>query len=185
MQSSKWVKSYIRVKHVAGKENARNVDCIVATTSNTSCQGSKTNSRCFTDDDPRSRRRSQGEENGDNETKGGLCERSRFGNSLSWRANGACNTQGNEEADVDERSPYVDGTTTEIRGQNPRQHDKDHLESGCDQTEGKRSVGAHASLCEGISIIAQNSRDRDNQNLRSKKYTAWLAMRLPVRFCAA
>lgn len=42
----------IRVEHVTGKEDARNVDQVVGTSSNTCCQWPETNGRCLADDDP-------------------------------------------------------------------------------------------------------------------------------------
>ena len=42
----------IGVEHVAGKEDARNVDQVVCTSSDTGCQWSETNRRCLTDDNP-------------------------------------------------------------------------------------------------------------------------------------
>lgn len=42
----------VRVEHVAGKEDARNVDQVVGTSSDTCCQRPKTNGGCLADDDP-------------------------------------------------------------------------------------------------------------------------------------
>ena len=42
----------ISVEHVAGKEDARNIDHIVSTSSNTGCQWPETNGRCLADDNP-------------------------------------------------------------------------------------------------------------------------------------
>lgn len=43
---------FISVEHVAGKEDARNIDQVVGTSSNTGCQWPETNGRCLADDDP-------------------------------------------------------------------------------------------------------------------------------------
>ena len=40
------------VEHVASKEDARNIDEVVGTSSDTRCQWPKTNGRCLADDDP-------------------------------------------------------------------------------------------------------------------------------------
>lgn len=42
----------IIVEHVAGKEDARNIDQVVGTSSNTGCQWPETNGRCLADNDP-------------------------------------------------------------------------------------------------------------------------------------
>jgi len=42
----------IIVEHIAGKEDARNIDQVVGTSSDTGCQWSETNGRCLADDDP-------------------------------------------------------------------------------------------------------------------------------------
>ena len=43
---------FIRVEHVAGKEDARNIDQVVGTSSDTGCQWPETNGRCLADNDP-------------------------------------------------------------------------------------------------------------------------------------
>lgn len=42
----------ISVEHVAGEEDARNIDQVVGTSSDTRCQWPETNGRCLADDDP-------------------------------------------------------------------------------------------------------------------------------------
>jgi len=42
----------IGVEHIAGKEDARNIDQVIGTSSDTGCQWPKTNGRCLADDDP-------------------------------------------------------------------------------------------------------------------------------------
>lgn len=42
----------IGVEHVAGKEDARNVDHVVGTSSNTCCKRPETDGRCLADNDP-------------------------------------------------------------------------------------------------------------------------------------
>jgi hypothetical protein len=42
----------ISVEHVAGKEDARNIDQVVGTSSDTGCEWPETNGRCLADDDP-------------------------------------------------------------------------------------------------------------------------------------
>jgi thiamine biosynthesis lipoprotein ApbE len=42
----------IIVEHVASKEDARNIDHVVGTSSDTGCQWPETNGRCLADDDP-------------------------------------------------------------------------------------------------------------------------------------
>ena len=42
----------ITVEHVAGKEDARNIDQVVGTSSDTGCQWPETNGRCLANDDP-------------------------------------------------------------------------------------------------------------------------------------
>lgn len=59
----------ISVEHVAGKEDAGNIDQVVGTSSDTGCQRPETRGRCLADDDPRSRRGSYAEQDGDDQTK--------------------------------------------------------------------------------------------------------------------
>lgn len=59
----------IRVEHVAGKEDARNVDHVVGTSPNTCCQWPETNGRCLADNDPGGRGGSQAEQNGDDQAE--------------------------------------------------------------------------------------------------------------------
>lgn len=42
----------VGVEHVARKEDARNIDQVVGSSSNTGCQWPETNGRCLADDDP-------------------------------------------------------------------------------------------------------------------------------------
>jgi hypothetical protein len=42
----------VRVEHVAAEEDARNIDQVVGTSSNTGGQWPETNGRCLADDDP-------------------------------------------------------------------------------------------------------------------------------------
>lgn len=134
--------SYRSVEHPAAEENTGNVDQVVGTTTNTSSQGSETNGGRLTNDDPRGRRRSQGEQDGDDETERGLCQGGRI-----RRAEGGGNTEADQEADVDEGTPDVDGSSAEVGRQDPRKHDKDHLQCRGDETQSKRQVGFNTSLC--------------------------------------
>lgn len=59
----------ISVEHVAGKEDARNIDHVVGTSSNTGGQWPETNGRGLADDDPRGRGGSQAEQHGDDQAK--------------------------------------------------------------------------------------------------------------------
>ena len=62
-----------------------------------------------------------------------------------------CNAETDQEEGVDGRAPEVDGTSTEIRGEDPGKHDEDHLEGRGDETQGEGSLIRHAGLCAGIS----------------------------------
>ena len=68
-------------------------------------------------------------------------------------ANGAGNTKGDEESDVDERTPDVNGAAAEVRCQDPREHDEEPLESGCNQTKSKGSVCRYAGLLEEVDSL--------------------------------
>lgn len=135
-------RTYSRVKHVGGEENAGNVDDVVSGTANTSGQRTKANGRCLGNDDPRGGGRSESETDGDNQTQRG--HRQGGGGGL---ANGASNTEGNEEGNVDERTPDVDSAAAEVGRKNPGKHDEDGLESGGDETEGEGKLGANTGLC--------------------------------------
>ena len=76
-KQGKWAPAYKRVQHVARQEDTGDVDEVVTSTSNTSGQGSKTDGGRLSDDNPRSRGRSQSEQDGDDETQRCLCERRR------------------------------------------------------------------------------------------------------------
>ena len=163
-------------------ENARELDDVVHGATETRGKRSEANGGRLTDDDPGGWRGTQGEEDGDDEAEGGL--RETRGVALADRASDA---EGNKEDGVGERAPEVDGAAAEVGGENPGEHDEDHLQGGGDEAEGEGKVGFHTGLClETVSQVSCAMRvpwDM-NGNLRVKKYTAWLAIRLPVRFWA-
>ena len=59
----------ISVEHVAGEEDARDIDQVVGTSSDTGGQRPETDGRCLADDDPRGRGGSQAEQDGDEQAK--------------------------------------------------------------------------------------------------------------------
>jgi hypothetical protein len=59
----------IRVEHVAGEEDARDIDQVVGTASDTGCQWPETNGGGLADDDPGGRGGSDAEEDGDDQAK--------------------------------------------------------------------------------------------------------------------
>lgn len=147
------MKTYGRVKHPTGEEDTGDVNEVVATTSDTSGERSETNGGGLSDDDPRSGSRSEGEEDGNDETESSL------GVGVDGRldvANGSGDTKSNKENSVSKRTPEVDASSTKVRCQDPRKHDKDSLESRGDKTHGEGSLGGHTSLLEEVDGLVGN-----------------------------
>lgn len=115
--------SYIRVKHITREENARDINNIIRRTSNTRSQRPKTDRRGLANNNPRSRRGAQNKQHRNNKAEGCLRE-----GCLLVLGDGARDSQGDEEADVDEGAPDVDGATAEVGGEDPGEHDEDHLQ---------------------------------------------------------
>ena len=67
--------TYVGVEHVTCEENARNVDNVVGSTTNTSGEGPETDSGCLSNDNPGGRRGSEGEKNRHDETQRRLGKR--------------------------------------------------------------------------------------------------------------
>ena len=65
----------VRVEHVAGEEDAGDVDGVIAATSDAGCEGSETDGRCFADDDPGGGGGAEAEEDGDDEAERCLGQR--------------------------------------------------------------------------------------------------------------
>lgn len=139
------------VKHVGGKENARNFDNVVGGAANTCGERAETNGRGFTNDDPRSRSGTKGEENGHNQTKGSLSE---VGGGRN--AEGGSDTKSDEEDGVDSRTPQIDGASTVVGRQNPGLHDEDHLEGGGDEAKSESQILADVSLLEELDGLVGN-----------------------------
>jgi hypothetical protein len=59
----------VRVEHVAGEEDARDVDQVVGAAADTGCQWPETNGGGLADDDPGGGGGSQAEEDGDDQAK--------------------------------------------------------------------------------------------------------------------
>ena len=134
--------SYSWVEHVTSEEDARNLNDVVGSTSNTGCERSETDGRGLSDNDPRGGCRTQGEQDGDNETQGRL----RQSSCVRLAARG-CNTESNEQDSITSRTPEVDGTAAKVSSEDPRKHDEDHLECRGDKTHGECSIVSHSSLC--------------------------------------
>ncbi|KAG9571471.1 putative sugar transporter, partial [Aureobasidium melanogenum] len=117
----------VGVEHVRRQEDARDFDDVVGSTTDTGGKRAETNGRGFTDDDPGCRSGTKGEEHGNNQTKRGL---SKVGS-------------------VD-RSSAIEG------GQDPGQHNKNHLESGSDETESEGEIVADTGLLEEVNGLISN-----------------------------
>ncbi|KAG9873461.1 putative sugar transporter, partial [Aureobasidium melanogenum] len=117
----------VGVKHVRGEENARDFDDVVGGTTDTGGKRAETDGRGFTNDDPGCRSGTKGEEHGNNQTKRGL---GKVGS--------------------------VDGSSAIEGGQDPGQHDEDHLESGSDETESEGEVVADTGLLEEVNGLVGN-----------------------------
>ena len=96
------------------------------------------------------------EQDGDNQAERSLGERCSLFRSLSGRASRSCNTKSDEKDRIGGGTPEVDGTTTEIGGEDPGQHDEDHLESRGNQTQGKGGIGLDAGLLEEVDGLVGN-----------------------------
>ena len=59
-------------------------------------------------------------------------------------------TETEEEEAVESVSPDINGPSSKVRGQDPREHDKDPLQSRGDQTECECSVLGHTGLLEEV-----------------------------------
>jgi len=137
----------VAVQHVAGKEDAGNVDQVVSTTSNTCCQRSETDGWCLTNDDPGCRCRSQTEEHRDNQAKGCLCV-ARCGAEANRSGDAECD----QEDAVDGLTVNVDGSAAEVCGEDPRQHDHEPLEGGGSKAECEGGVVSHTGLWNFVRI---------------------------------
>lgn len=135
-------KSYQRVEHVRRKEDAWNVHDVVGRATDAGGQRPEADGGRLSDDNPRSRRRSQGETDRNDETQGRLCQRGR-----GRPTDGACDAKSDQEADVDQGAPDVDGPPAEIGREDPGQHDEDGLQGGGDKTESEGKVGVDTGLC--------------------------------------
>ena len=96
------------------------------------------------------------EQDGDNQAERSLGERCSLFRSLSGRASRSCNTKSDEKDRIGGGTPEVDGTTTEVGGEDPGQHDEDHLESRGNQTQGKGGIGLDAGLLEEVDGLVGN-----------------------------
>ena len=137
------------VKHVRCEENARNLDNVVGSATHTSCQWPETDSGRLSDDDPGGWSRTQSEEDRDDQAERSLCVLRCLGESV----HGACDTKCDKEDRVDCRTPQVDRSSAEVRSENPGNHDEDHLQSRCDESQCESSVGANASLSEEVDSL--------------------------------
>jgi len=150
----------------AGKpltENAREFDNVVHCAAHSGRQRPESDGRRFSDDNPRRGRRPQGEQDGDDQAEGCLRQRS-----IMRLAHRARDPEANEEG-VRRRAPEVNGPSAEVTGEDPRQHDEDHLQGRRDQTQGERGVGRYASLCAGSAPTHIIDEGRSRPHLRSKK----------------
>lgn len=68
-------------------------------------------------------------------------------------ADGSRDAKGDQKDCVGGGTPEVDGTSTEVAGENPRKHDEDHLKSGGNKTQCERGIRANVSLCHSRSVI--------------------------------
>ena len=134
--------SYQWVEHITRKEDTWDVNHVVATTTHTGGERTKTNCRRLTNDNPRCWRRTESEQHGDDKTKRCLRERGCVG-----FADGAGDSECHEENDVEARTPDVDGSATDVGREDPGEHDEDHLEGGGDETECEGGVDWDAGLC--------------------------------------
>ncbi|KAG9711300.1 putative sugar transporter, partial [Aureobasidium melanogenum] len=117
----------VGVEHVRGEENARDFDNVVGCATNTGGERAQTDGGGFTNDDPRCRSGTESEEHGNNQTKRGL---GKVGS--------------------------VDGSSAIEGGQDPGQHNEDHLESGSDETESEGEVVADTGLLEEVNGLVGN-----------------------------
>ena len=92
------------------------------------------------------------EEDGDNQAERSLGERCSLLGSLSGRASRSSDSEGDEENRVGGGTPEVDGTATEVGGEDPGEHDEDSLQCGGDQTQGESGGVLNASLCDWVSM---------------------------------
>lgn len=141
------------VKHPRGEEDTGDVDEVVAATADTSGERSKTNSGRFSDDDPRGGSGSEGEEDGDNETEGSLGVGVDGGLDIT---DSGGDTESDQEDSVSERAPEVNGSTTEVTGENPRKHDEDGLEGGGDETHSESGLVRHTGLLEEVDSLVSD-----------------------------
>jgi hypothetical protein len=90
----------------------------------------------------------KGEQNGHNESKSCLRE-----GSCVRLANRGGNTKNHQQDRIESRAPEINGTSTEVRGKDPGEHDENSLQSGGNQAKCKRSLNVNASLCGYVSIV--------------------------------
>lgn len=141
------------VQHVLGQEDTWDLNNVVDGTTESSGQRTQSNGRGLSDNDPRSWRRTQGEENRDDQSKRSL---SQVG--CCADTDGACDTKRDQEDKVGERTPQVDVTSAVVCGQNPGQHDEDHLECRSDQSQGEGEFLADTSLCLAVITCSRNQK---------------------------
>jgi hypothetical protein len=106
-------------------------------------------STCLKDGrDERYERWAKGEQNGHNQAKRCLREGSRC-RSTDRRSN----AETHEQDRVESRAPEIDGTSTEVRGENPGKHDENGLQSGGNQAKRKRKFSVNSGLCGCVSVM--------------------------------
>lgn len=172
-----------RVEQLRGEVDHGDLGDVVGGPADARAQGAEPHRRRLGDDGVGDWAQGAGVDERDEDAEAGLGVVGR----VVLRDRGA-DAEDHEEGYVDACAPEVDCAAAEPGGDEPGADIGDELEARVDQAQLERKVGRHARLyaeCQLSELERCEAREGGWQghNIRSKKNVAWLAIRLPAKFC--
>ena len=160
-----------RVEQPRGQVDHGDLGNVVGGTTDAGAQSAKTDGGRLGNDGVGDRPEGTGKNEGDDDTKNGLCV---VGRRVLWDR--GADAEDKKKSDVGGGAPKIDGSTTEPAGQEPRARVGDELKTRIDQVELESKVVRNAGLYAGSQSSRLGScfcREKGGTHAQRRKLPGW------------